>query len=310
MFPRPAGCRDFTLECRPQGPGGATDGWNQYTGLGGGPNLGQGHRVLYRRGCAQSGIIFQSNVPRADGKEGRADVISTKVSGDGSPLREQEHGNECNDNIADVGYAQLLAKCQLLQRQNDDKDRQLAICKEKIAALELHNATLKDHIKVSRNSDRDQSRLRNRFVSTFKRDVLKCSTTQDRTFISEGNECAHGGDAKVDARLYRGLNGRRDVYAFEKLYGLSPETVERIEDKETINVLNIHASVKASKYKTGNKNFYLAFNTYIDRLKASRDGRDGVSVGEGHPALNETYWAFIQASVTEVKEVGCQLLAK
>ncbi|KAG0133429.1 hypothetical protein HOY82DRAFT_482822 [Tuber indicum] len=293
------------------GPGGATDGRNLYTGLGGGPNFGQGARVLYRRGCAQSGIIFQSNIPRADGKEGRAEVISTKVSGDGSPLREHGDGNECGGNIADVGYAQLLTKCQLLQSQNDDKDRQLAICKEKIASLELHNATLEDHIKVSRNSDRDQSRLRNRFLSTFKRDVLKCSTAQDRTLISEGNECAHGGDAKVDARLYRGPNGRRDVYAFETLYGLSSETVERIaEDKETINVLNIHASVKASKYKTGNKNFYLAFKRYIDRLKASRDGRGEDSVGEGLPALTETYWAFIQASVTEVKETGRQLLAK
>ncbi|KAG0133430.1 hypothetical protein HOY82DRAFT_641116, partial [Tuber indicum] len=180
---------------------------------------------------------------------------------------------------------------------------QLAIYKEKIASLELHNATLEDHIKVSQNSDRDQSRLRNRFISTFKRDVLKCGTAQDRVLISEGNECAHGGDAKADARLYRGPSGRRDVDAFETLYGLSPETVERItEDKETINVLNIHASIKASKYKTGNKNFYLAFNRYIDRLKASRDGRDEDFVGEGHPVLTETYWAFIQASVTEVKE--------
>ncbi|KAG0137738.1 hypothetical protein HOY82DRAFT_473006, partial [Tuber indicum] len=138
--------------------------------------------------------------------------------------------------------------------------------------------------------------LRNRFISTFKRDVLKCGTAQDKTLISEGNEFAHGWDARADARLYSGANCRRDVNAFERLYGLSPETVERIaEDKETINVLNIHASVKASKYKKGNESFYLAFNTFPEHVKASRDGRDEAYVGEGRTAFNKVYWAFIQA---------------
>ncbi|KAG0137735.1 hypothetical protein HOY82DRAFT_477327 [Tuber indicum] len=199
----------------------------------------------------------------------------------------------------------------MLQRQNDYKDRQLAECKEKIASLELHNATLEDEIKISRNSDKDKSRLRNRFISTFKRDVLKCGTAQDKTLISEGNEYAHGGDAKADARLYSGPSCRKDVYAFETLYGVSPETVENTaEDKETINVLNIHASVKASKYKKGNESFYLAFNTFLDLFKARRNGRDEDSVGEGRTALSKAYWVFIHASATEVKETGCHLMAK
>ncbi|KAG0137734.1 hypothetical protein HOY82DRAFT_647053 [Tuber indicum] len=145
---------------------------------------------------------------------------SSKVPGGGSPLREQDDDHEFDDDIANMRYAQLLATGEMLQRQSDYKDGQLAGYNEKIASLELHNAALVDKIKFSRNSDKDKSQLRNRFISTFKRDVLKCGTAHDRTLISEGDEYAHGGDATADARLYSGSSCRKDVYAFETLYGV------------------------------------------------------------------------------------------
>ncbi|KAG0137739.1 hypothetical protein HOY82DRAFT_535418 [Tuber indicum] len=125
MFPRPSGCREFTLEGRSRAPHGGMDVENLYAGVGVGPSLGPGPRLLYRRGCAQSGMIFQSPAQRAGGKERRAEATSTKVSGGESPAREKDDNSEFDANIADVHYAQLLATCELLQRQNDYKDRQL-----------------------------------------------------------------------------------------------------------------------------------------------------------------------------------------
>jgi hypothetical protein len=72
--------------------------------------------------------------------------------------------------------------------------------------------------------------LRNRFISTFKRDKLGNATDRDRKIIEVGNSWAHGGDAVVDAQLYQDGNGRRDFLDFKKLYGLLPETVRGISE--------------------------------------------------------------------------------
>ena len=60
--------------------------------------------------------------------------------------------------------------------------------------------------------------LRNRFISTFKRDKLG---------TAGGNAWAHGGDAVVDAMLYRGQgpHSRRDLLAYKRLYGFYPLVV-------------------------------------------------------------------------------------
>lgn len=72
--------------------------------------------------------------------------------------------------------------------------------------------------------------LRNRFISTYKRDKLENATDSDRKIIGVGNLWAHGGDAVVDAQLYQDRSGRCDFSVFKKLYGLLPETVQRISE--------------------------------------------------------------------------------
>ena len=72
--------------------------------------------------------------------------------------------------------------------------------------------------------------LRNRFISTFKRDKLGDETEVDRGTIAKGNGWAHGGDAVVDAQLYQGTSGRKDFNAFKGLYGMSPGEVSMISE--------------------------------------------------------------------------------
>lgn len=63
-------------------------------------------------------------------------------------------------------------------------------------------------------------RVRYRFLSTFKRDVLELRLPpQERSKLLSGNISAHGGDALADAQLYQ--NGdRQDDMVYILLYGL------------------------------------------------------------------------------------------
>ncbi|KAG0137760.1 hypothetical protein HOY82DRAFT_535433 [Tuber indicum] len=82
---------------------------NTIPGHGRGPEHRSSAWFVYRRHCAQSGVTVRSTAQRVDGKERRAEVTSTKVSGDGSPPWDQGDDYEFDDNIADVGYTQPLA---------------------------------------------------------------------------------------------------------------------------------------------------------------------------------------------------------
>ncbi|PUU74467.1 hypothetical protein B9Z19DRAFT_1092747 [Tuber borchii] len=77
--------------------------------------------------------------------------------------------------------------------------------------------------------------------------------------IRQGNKWAHGGDAVVECLLYRGIRPRNDPYDFELLYGFLPPVVECLRKQETINALNIYATVQASDRKYGTESFYQSF---------------------------------------------------
>ncbi len=66
--------------------------------------------------------------------------------------------------------------------------------------------------------------IRQRFLDTFRRDVLNDSSAQGAPGIALGNRAAHHGDAVIDAMLYSdGL--RHDESLFFRLYGMSPRQV-------------------------------------------------------------------------------------
>jgi hypothetical protein len=93
--------------------------------------------------------------------------------------------------------------------------------------LKIKVVSLEDRVSSLTMSLAAYKILRNRFISTFKRDKLANATEVDRKIIAAGNGWAHGGDAVVDAQLYISATreSRRDFSAYKKLYGISPLTV-------------------------------------------------------------------------------------
>ena len=89
-------------------------------------------------------------------------------------------------------------------------------------------ASLEDRVQSLSQSLQNYKLVRGRFISTFKCDVLGTATDADRDIIRGGNMWAHGGDAIVDAQLYEGPGGRRDLAAYIKLYGVNPLWVQNI----------------------------------------------------------------------------------
>ena len=100
--------------------------------------------------------------------------------------------------------------------------------KEKITSHKIKISSLEDRVRSLTISLDAYKLLRNRFISTFKRDKLANATEADRRIIAEGSGWVHGGDAIVDAELYQGMAGRRDFQVFKKLYGMDPSIVLRI----------------------------------------------------------------------------------
>ena len=97
------------------------------------------------------------------------------------------------------------------------------------AALQGKKITfLEDCVSHLALSSEAHKRLRNRFISTFKRDKLLKETWEDHKMIEEGNRCAHGGDVVADAKLYKGTVRRGDECDFELLYGLPPSVVANL----------------------------------------------------------------------------------
>jgi hypothetical protein len=98
-----------------------------------------------------------------------------------------------------------------------------------IAAQDARNASLEGQVAGLTASVDAYKSVRNRFISTYKRDVLQNDTAADRLIIAAGNVSAHGGDAVIDALLYK-QGARSDYSVYKKLYGVNPGTVEFISE--------------------------------------------------------------------------------
>ena len=69
--------------------------------------------------------------------------------------------------------------------------------------------------------------VRNRFFSTYRRDIIGRTISKDSDVVPLGNKKAHGGDVITDRRLYE--NGTRfDDEIFEDLYGVQWARVGQI----------------------------------------------------------------------------------
>lgn len=100
--------------------------------------------------------------------------------------------------------------------------------REKLARLKLSKDSLESRLNVLTLSIKSHTGVRNRFLSTYNRDILECPTDKDHKLIHEGNAGVHGGDVVADSLLYEGPNARDDFKSFESLYGLDPAIVGRL----------------------------------------------------------------------------------
>jgi hypothetical protein len=124
-----------------------------------------------------------------------------------------------------LSLAGLPREVALLRQEVASQNQEIASQSREIAAQSVNISSLRNRVDGLTCSLDAYKTLRNRFMSTFKRDKLNIRTTIDKAIIDEGNNWAHGGDAVVDAQLYEGPSGRKDYTTYEKLYGLPPETV-------------------------------------------------------------------------------------
>ncbi|EDN02182.1 hypothetical protein I7I51_01878 [Histoplasma capsulatum] len=154
-----------------------------------------------------------------------------------------------------------------------------------------------DRIPLGRH--REQTRVsrmlfRNRFISTYKWDILSNNTEKDKVTIRTGNHFVHGGDCKRDAELYEAPALRLDFVIYTKLYGLHPGVVRSsISYRPTIDLLNRHATTVADKNIELPTKFNDLFVNFIKALETS-------NFEEGYLAnpksdVTVAYWAFLQS---------------
>ena len=116
----------------------------------------------------------------------------------------------------------------------------LAIEKKKTAAhLATHDTKIKNlENQVQQMSNQMQHmshasngylKVRQRFLSTYRRDVLGDVSETTAAVIRAGNRAAHDGDAVCDAGLYE-TQVRRDESIFIKLYGMRAAQVTSLSN--------------------------------------------------------------------------------
>ncbi|KUL91704.1 hypothetical protein ZTR_01428 [Talaromyces verruculosus] len=224
----------------------------------------------------------------------------TRMERDHASLREefQSMTNELRGVTAELRIKtdQLCAKTDELERLTD----QLCV---KTDELERATAGFRD--------------FRNRFISTYKRDVLNQIEDSDRNFIKLGNVVVHTGNVKRDAELYNGLNARRDILVFRELYGILPAIAINIgkplalpsalylwkvsnltiDYRPTISVLNQYATIVSDLQLTTTQVFCDRFRDFIAALDERGYTGDYLELNE---APTNEYWAFWKAVKTEV----------
>ena len=99
-----------------------------------------------------------------------------------------------------------------------------------VDTVQRANRELTERLNNLESGNRFSLKVRHRFISTTKRDVLMTATEADYDFIRAGNAAAHHGDAELDSLLYRS-GARNDVDAYEFLYGIHPSGISTMLSK-------------------------------------------------------------------------------
>ncbi|RPA88926.1 hypothetical protein L873DRAFT_1784662 [Choiromyces venosus 120613-1] len=212
-------------------------------------------------------------------------------------------GNSRRLDLANLSHPELTALKGKMAAQNAELDLGL---KGKMAAhkaeLDLVDSRQEERLRYLLRSDDCYKLVRNRYLSTFKRDDLGTHTKTDQEIIENGNLTAHWGDAIDDSSLYTQPNGRTDVEVFQRLYGVLPENMERnSRHDKTIHILNTHAGILGSDSKKGSHKFANAFAKFIKVFEIS--GFDESYLNGKDTEVTRAYGAFVDCVASQVKRV-------
>lgn len=142
-------------------------------------------------------------------------------------------------------------------------------------------------------------RSRECFASVYKRDKLNTADFEDLMIIREGTENVRGGNCIIDADIWVPKGKRKDVETFESLYGVLPEHVSRLMAcKETVDLVDKHAEIIASKSRVPTDEFHATFKTFIDELISSDYPSNYPSnyLTDTANPLFELHWKFLDAA--------------
>ena len=145
---------------------------------------------------------------------------------------EMVHDTAFVGNMAGLSYARRAKESDSLEARLRNVENELTVVKKNLTeklddSLEKLDDSLA-RIIILEESAGYYGILRNRFLSTFKRDKLQNATPADINLIADGNVWAHEGNGSRDADLYQSLGGRTDFSTYEALYGLHPSVVRDI----------------------------------------------------------------------------------
>ncbi|KAI9763496.1 MAG: hypothetical protein M1839_006444 [Geoglossum umbratile] len=133
-------------------------------------------------------------------------------------------------------------------------------------------------------------KIRQRFLDTYRRDVLKDPNVRWTDEIGLGNKAAQNGDAVTDARLYE-TGARNDQSLLVKIYGLDASQIldlSRTRDHRSISILNARATLKAHKEKPTPEKIEDAWNEYVAQLEFYW----GKTPEDPQSALGQAYYRF------------------
>ncbi|EIT83158.1 hypothetical protein F9C07_2285297 [Aspergillus flavus] len=188
----------------------------------------------------------------------------------------------------------------------DELRDQVKCLQARLADLLAENTQLTMKVKELVGGRDDLIPSRNCFLSLYKCQKLQRALTLD--------ECEHlvhastkvaSGDVMADSELY--ISGeRKDYDVFVDLYGVDPHAVPSVlKDQHTIELVNAHATILASKHKTYTSKFEERFARFITNLRRTGYPEDyliGFMDDVGILELQASYTAFRNALLTEVSD--------
>lgn len=194
-----------------------------------------------------------------------------------------KHENKCNS--LDLHIANAAHEASMLRETLSTLREACNESQREASVVAMKNRAYSKQLRISRE----------RFASTVKRDKLKNASQADLDLIQDGNDdYFHGGNCVLDMDIWEPTGNRKDLDTFQYLYGLNPPQVERmLLSSETVDALDDHATIIASKFHAPTEEFHVRFSLFVQELIAS--DFPCFFLSEPNNRVVKLYWEFREA---------------